>query len=219
MNEYTKKQRIYFWIPHAIYLSALLTMTVLTFAFGKTPYVISLGAALLMLFVSETLRVVALWLSALEKKKASAFVHIACFDTCLLFIAGLLYVDRYFLLEDNSFFYMAALFIGAMLFVLSFFRGNGWTKTSEFSLLAKVRIGGLLAMFALAFLGFLSTSYKIHEFANGYRAYIFLPFAVIFLSYFAICFFRKKTTKVRYLWLLIEASYLVLASMALCFAF
>ena len=222
MGKHSQGQRIYYWIHHGIYLSALLAMTVLVFVFGSTAYVFSLGAAMLFLFISEAMRIVSTWLYEVSdegKKKASAITRIISFDACILFIAGLLYVDRYFLLEDNSFFYMSALFIGAMLFVLSFFRGNGWTKFNEYSLVAKIRIIGMLAMFALAAIGFGVSSYATNDFVNGYRAYMFIPFALIFVSILLIRFFQPKVRRVRLIWLLVEASYLLLASMALCFAF
>lgn len=199
-------------------------MAILVLAFGKTPYVFSLGGSLFLIFVSEALRIVSVWLYRLswqnEKyKKPAAITRIIAFDSCLVFIIGILYVDRYFLLEGNSFFYMAAMFLGLMLFVLSFFRGNGWTKYKEFSLLAKIRIVGFVVLFILAAFGFLVTSVVNHDFSSGYRAFMFIPFALIAFSVFAIRFFQIRFPKVRNLWLLIEASVIVLASMCICFAF
>lgn len=224
MESANKAKKIYFWIHHGIYLAAVLVMAILVLAFGKTPYVLSLGGAMLMIPVSEGFRIVSTWLYRLSSKdekykKPSAITRIIAFDTCIVFIIGILYVDRYFLLEGNSFFYMAAMFLGLMLFVLSFFRGNGWTKYNEFSLLGKIRIIGFILMFVLASFGFLVTTVVNNDFSSGYRAFMFIPFAVIAISVFAIRFYQIKFPKIRNVWLLVEASVIVLASMCICFAF
>ena len=197
MEKASQAKRIYFWVHHAIYLAAILVMAILVLAFGKTPYVFSLGGSLFFFFFSEAL----------------------AFDVSIVFVIAILYVDRYFLLEGNSFFYMAAMFLGLMLFVLSFFRGNGWTKYNEFSLLGKFRIIGFVLMFVLAAFGFLVTTVVNNDFSSGYRAFMFIPFAVIAVSVFAIRFYQIRFPKIRNLWLLIEASVIVLASMCICFAF
>ena len=113
-------------------------MAILVLAFGKTPYVFSLGGSLFLIFVSEALRIVSVWLYRLSSqdekyKKSAAITRIVAFDVSIVFVIAILYVDRYFLLEGNSFFYMAAMFLGLMLFVLSFFRGNGWTNVVNIS--------------------------------------------------------------------------------------
>ena len=222
METYSKAQRLIFWIHHSLYLGALLSVGVLLIALSKTPFVLSLGIGVLLLTFSEFFRVVSVWTSVFskdERKKASAFTRLISFDTLIPFIIGLLYINRYFLLEDNSFFYMAGMFLGLMLIILSFFRGNGWTKRDEMSLLSKFRIGGLVLLFILSAFGSLHLSIVTNDFENGYRAYMFIPFFSIAISFFLIRFFEAKWPKVSYLWLLIEASFLVWSSMALCFAF
>jgi len=224
MEKASQAKRIYFWVHHAIYLAAILVMAILVLAFGKTPYVFSLGGSLFLIFVSEALRIVSVWLYRLSSqdekyKKSAAITRIVAFDISIVFVIAILYVDRYFLLEGNSFFYMAAMFLGLMLFVLSFFRGNGWTKYNEFSLLGKFRIIGFVLMFVLAAFGFLVTTVVNNDFSSGYRAFMFIPFAVIAVSVFAIRFYQIRFPKIRNLWLLIEASVIVLASMCICFAF
>jgi len=185
------------------YLASLLTIAILVIALNPSNVRITYGAMLFALYLGEGFHLVTRILSFFAKDpmkfvKPMGIARQASSITFTVYFAIMLLLNRYFYLNDNSFFFMAGLFLGAVRIVVVFFKGNHWSQPRSPFVYSLIRNIPLLLMMVLAFIAWMIADYNGNTWLNP-EGWIYVFVMLSFFCYGAVVFLAPKNPRFGYL--------------------
>jgi len=202
-----------------IYLLSLLTIAVLVIALKPTNLRIVYGVMLLTLYVGEGFHLVTRIFSFYVKDplpyvKLMGRARQVSSIAFTVYFAIMLLLNRYFYLNDNSFFFMAGILFGAVRIVVVFFKGNHWSQARSPFVYSLIRNIPLLLMMVLAFIAWLIADYNGNLWLAP-EGWIHIFIMLSFFFYSAVVFFAPKNPDFGYFMILLSVCQLGIAVIGL----
>lgn len=195
-------------IVSTLYLALLVIFPIIVMVYKTSEEVVVFASAFLVLFLGEATVVITYFISLtkpqddVKMKKAVGISRLVEAIGTTFFFIMISAVIRFYLLPDNSFFFMAGMALGVFRIVVCFFKGNSWEEGKPSNTVLWIRNVPQILLIFLTFISVFVADYNNSALWLNPIGYSFIPLAGIMACYIVALIFLRKGKNIDFIWLL-----------------